>query len=335
MSFRSLFALAVAFKAIDNVLADDYSMCRDEKCGDCPVTLADLGTGYPECIIYNTEDVFGGLDFPPSDIEEFTAYFDVPQQSDSPECHIIVKSPASRGRTACGLVRNTFHRASCGKLNLDTTFMVQFCCGYCDCGAAGVAGVPACKPEESNILTAGGGGSSGALRLKRNGTLITPAYEGPADHVAESTITSRTENAPPQHARGFLTDRQKKKGICSGDWTPGPNPGDEDYTRPADGGTIVRTGVDGGEKGSQVQISTARTQSWTTTIEMSLGIADVLSLALSFSNTFEKSLTESATITFTVPPGESGYVIFTAYLRCSVGKHVLPVYLNDYQVNKI
>lgn len=69
MARRSLLALGAVLMAASNVLAEDYSMCRDDKCGDCPVTLASLGTGYPECIIYNTEDVFGGQDFPESDVK--------------------------------------------------------------------------------------------------------------------------------------------------------------------------------------------------------------------------------------------------------------------------
>ncbi|KAK8041645.1 hypothetical protein PG993_006168 [Apiospora rasikravindrae] len=209
--------------------------------------------------------------------------------------------------------------------------MVQFCCGYCDCGAAGIPEQPACS-SKFGTLASGGGGGSGALRLQRNGTLITPAYEGPAEPVAETDILPETRAIPSQRAPVELTTREdeKPKGVCAGDWKPGPNPGDEDYVRPADGATMVKTKVDGGESGSKVQISTARTQSWSTTMEVSLGIADVLSLGLSFSSTFEESITDTTTVEFSVPAGETGYVIFTAWVRCSVGKYSLPLSVHEH-----
>ncbi|KAK7952839.1 uncharacterized protein PG986_008567 [Apiospora aurea] len=194
--------------------------------------------------------------------------------------------------------------------------MVQFCCGVCDCGAAGLPNYPQCSAKFG-----GGGGSSGALRLKRNGTLITPAYEGPAEPVAETEITPRMGDNPFLRAPVGLATREdeKPKGVCAGDWKPGPNDGDDMYIRPADGGTIVKVEVEGAEGGTEYQITRSRTQSWSTTVEMSLGIADVLSLGLSFSSTFEESITDSGTASFTVPEGETGYIIFTAYLMCSVG----------------
>ncbi|KAK8048121.1 hypothetical protein PG994_009851 [Apiospora phragmitis] len=312
MAFRSLWVLGISITDIGHVRADDYSMCRDEECGDCPVTLAGIGTVYPECITYNTEDVLGGQDFPPSDVRDFRAYFDVPEQDVAENCYLIVKSPARQGRKACGLVRNTYQQATCGKLDLEETFMVQFCCGFCDCGAAGIPNQPECS-SKFGALASGGGESYGAVRLQRNGTLITPAYEGPAD-----AVTPETEATPSQHTRAQLL-AAREDGICNGDWKPGPNEGDASYIRPADGATIVRTDVDGGTSGSEVEISHSRSQSWSTTIKMSLGIADILSLGLSFSSTFEESITDTATTTMNVPAGEIGYAIFTAYIRCSVG----------------
>ena len=225
-----------------------------------------------------------------------------------------------------GVVKYAFHRESCGKLDLAKTFMVQFCCGFCDCSAAGIPNMPGCSAKFGAL---GGGGSSGPLRLSRNGTLITPAYEGPADSVDETAATSSTDTTTGQPGPARLAAREDKKGVCAGDWTPGPEPHDDSYIRPADGPTIVASEVDGGPEGSEIQITRSRTQSWSTTMEMSLGIADVLSLGLSFSSTFQESITDSKAYSFTVPKGEKGYVIFTAYLRCSVGKRALPMRLND------
>ncbi|KAK8081248.1 hypothetical protein PG996_000029 [Apiospora saccharicola] len=92
------------------------------------------------------------------------------------------------------------------------------------------------------------------------------------------------------------------------------------YIRPADGASIVSTSaVYGGPDGAMTTISKTRSQSWSTTIEMSLGIADILSLGLSLSSTFEESVSDSESIQWAIPAGETGYVVFTAYMMCSTG----------------
>jgi hypothetical protein len=40
--------------------SDVFTFCADNKCGNCPVQVTDAGTGYPNCVIYSTDDVFGG-----------------------------------------------------------------------------------------------------------------------------------------------------------------------------------------------------------------------------------------------------------------------------------
>lgn len=206
--------------------------------------------------------------------------------------------------------------------------MVQFCCG-CDCGEAGVVNVPKCSAKFGAL--ASGAGVSGTVRLQRNGTLITPAYEGPAQPKLGDTPSHR---APAE----MITARAE--GACNGDWAPGPAKQDARYIRHADGASIVSSAaVDGGPDGSTTTISGTRTQSWSTTIEMSLGIADVLSLGLSFSSTFEESVSDTEAFEWAVPAGETGYVVFTGYLMCSFGKRALLYrlkrrlkYSNDIQV---
>lgn len=43
---------------------DPFTFCKDDTCGDCPVSVTSIGTGYPDCAIYNSEDVFGNQGFP-------------------------------------------------------------------------------------------------------------------------------------------------------------------------------------------------------------------------------------------------------------------------------
>lgn len=43
---------------------EPFTFCKDDTCGDCPVTVTSVGTGYPDCAIYNSADVFGNQGFP-------------------------------------------------------------------------------------------------------------------------------------------------------------------------------------------------------------------------------------------------------------------------------
>ena len=40
------------------VAQDPFYMCTDTKCEACPSAISSTGTGYPDCVIYNSEDVF-------------------------------------------------------------------------------------------------------------------------------------------------------------------------------------------------------------------------------------------------------------------------------------
>lgn len=59
-------ALAATLGALPHVLADDkhIGFCTDGACTeDCPADLSTPGTGYPSCVIYDSETVFGGEGF--------------------------------------------------------------------------------------------------------------------------------------------------------------------------------------------------------------------------------------------------------------------------------
>ncbi|KAI0509215.1 hypothetical protein F5B22DRAFT_649263 [Xylaria bambusicola] len=309
---RQTTALAVLATALC-VVAEEYTFCTEDTCGDCPVSITTIGTGYPDCAIYNSMDVFGNQGFEQTN-KNISAFIDIPQQDESAPCYIIFKSPADLEQPGCGLTQKYFQDATCGDIVLDNTFMVQFCCGRGDCAAAGI---PNQGPgSESSLsmsrsakfgrginagdleLSASGGGLK-SMRIAVNGTEIKPAYVG-----------------PPRVASNFTTDAQpisKRGGVCDGDWSP--EPGKEDYTRPADGPQILSSVVES----SEFTVEVTRTQEWTTTIDASLGFEDILSLGVGFSESFSESLSNSESYTFTFPEGESGYVGWTSYLRCSQG----------------
>lgn len=183
--------------------------------------------------------------------------------------------------------------------------MVQFCCGRDDCSAAGIINLPPRQqPHSSSQSTPGSivesaSGGARSLRLAVNGAEIKPAYVGPP---LAATIQRRKLILP------------RDDGVCDGEWVPVP--GKEDYTRPADGAQIV-SGLYTGPV--DVSITTTRTQSWSTTIETSLGFDDIISLGVSFSSEFSESLSNSEAATYPIPDGESGYVAWTSYVRCTEG----------------
>ncbi|KAG6357345.1 hypothetical protein INS49_013221 [Diaporthe citri] len=112
-------------------------------------------------------------------------------------------------------------------------------------------------PGSIRVVESASGGAR-SFRLAVNGAEIKPAYVGPPLAVI-------AQRRPPMFPR--------YDGICDGEWVP--LRGKEDYTRPADGTQIV-SGLYTGPV--DVSITTTRTQSWSTTIDTSIGFEDVLSL---------------------------------------------------------
>jgi hypothetical protein len=216
-----------------------------------------------------------------------------------------------------GVLQKYFSSATCGSLDVEDTFMVQFCCGAGDCAAAGISNQPpttggrslhpSAKFGRDISVTPGIQAVSGvrSLRFAVNGTEIEPIYVGPP-LVSETTPKAPSSLIP-------------RDGICDGNWVP--NAGREDYTRPADGATIVSNTYQGP---IEAQLTHSRTQEWSSTIEASLGFADIISLGVSFSSTFSESETDSEAGTYPIPEGVKGYVIWTGYLRCSEGKIIFP-----------
>lgn len=40
------------------IAQDPFYMCTENTCQDCPSSVASTGTGYPNCVVYNSQDVF-------------------------------------------------------------------------------------------------------------------------------------------------------------------------------------------------------------------------------------------------------------------------------------
>jgi hypothetical protein len=55
------------------------SLCTDEAWGNCPNALTTDGTGYPACVVYETDTVLGGKEseYPPMKGNSRTIYYDI------------------------------------------------------------------------------------------------------------------------------------------------------------------------------------------------------------------------------------------------------------------
>ncbi|CAM1509817.1 Fc.00g001520.m01.CDS01 [Cosmosporella sp. VM-42] len=243
MSFQATLSAAAFAAALQGVFADDppFTFCKDNTCGDCPVSITSTG-GYPDFVVYNSADIFTNQGFGGSTGGGLKTYLDVAQPD--PGCTVIVKSPADTTVAGCGYEIGSFSQGGCAQLNLEKSFMVEFCCGRGDCKAAGAK--RSVKFGRDGIA---GGGAGGVYLKDENGTIITPSQVGPLQTPGRQSCKKNS-------------------------WVP--DAGKEDYTRPADNTQIVLSGVSG--PGS-ITITHTRSQSWTTTIGADFGFADILFLA--------------------------------------------------------
>jgi hypothetical protein len=65
VSLLAALTLGVSLQAVS---ADDvYRMCKDNTCQNCSVAIKNAGTGYPNCVTYDSETVFFNQDIPGSE----------------------------------------------------------------------------------------------------------------------------------------------------------------------------------------------------------------------------------------------------------------------------
>lgn len=113
-------------------------------------------------------------------------------------------------------------------------------------------------------------------------------------------------------------------GACDkGSWVP--DAGKENYTAPANNTQIVFGASLEGP--ARLTIVKERKQSWTSTLGPSITYQDVLTLNPKFADYFNESITETTELDspILVEEGQqSGFVGFTAHLRCSKGTTPYP-----------
>jgi hypothetical protein len=249
---------------------------------------------FPSTKIHPTKPVSANLFFPVC--RGYSVYFDV--QAHEPGCATIVKSPASTDLIGCGAAIASFQQPVCALLNLETSFMVQSCCGG-DCDAAGakmIRGIGQMGTVRSVLLD----GRGGLLLKDANGTIIEPAEIAPPSTLVNAGKTKRQA--------GRTTEQRLRKRSCTeNSWEGG-----EVLSKPADNVQIVKDSVTGP---ATVTVTKERTQSWSTS--MSIGIEDILSLGIS--TEFSESVSSGSEVSVTIPEGQTGKLGFTATLSCSTG----------------
>ncbi|KAL9011604.1 MAG: hypothetical protein Q9173_003565 [Seirophora scorigena] len=308
---QALAALAACIALLPHVFAADIlkksrmGFCKEGTCNPdeygCPAAITASGSGYPECVIYNTEDVLDVTGFEAAEGGGTQVFLDI--EDPEGDCAYIVKSPASTQEVACGVTVGSFRNAVCTSLVLKETFIIQHCCGD-SCEEAGVGA----KMIRGMDYKKRGLSSRGVTIVGEDGKIIPPKEEGYPPQRKRSL-------PPPPPAKLFPrkgSDTKSSDDVkCDDDYKG------EYYTRPDNVVQIVATGMDGGTTGAEVEITEERTV--TESITMSAGF-DLEIISASMEMTFEKSITNGKAKTWTIPAGQSGKVGFTPTLRCTRGE---------------
>lgn len=106
--------------------SQSINACKDNSCSDCPF-YASTGTGYPECNYYSTQQ-YKDAGYPVDDNGLVEVYFSAPPLDAG--CDVLVQTPVTGDLNGgCGGNVLVIQGATCALVELDSTFLIQFCCG--------------------------------------------------------------------------------------------------------------------------------------------------------------------------------------------------------------
>jgi hypothetical protein len=135
-----------------NILACEKNGCAGSTCGP----EFELGDGYPNCVIYQSRDVFAGYEFE-AEIDGYDVWWNSNEMDEG--CRVIVRTPATVDVQNCGYYLTGWHDKGCYKTHLRNSFVLQFCCGSGDCDAA----EPSTTMAQARVVALQGGTSSTSL----------------------------------------------------------------------------------------------------------------------------------------------------------------------------
>lgn len=233
-------------------------------------------------------------------------------------CKHMITTPADVDVEECGALVGSWSHAACAVLDMDLTFMYQWCC-HGGCEGAGISKRDALEPR--------------VQQLTKNGSVIEPIQVGsppptrkraPDSLFGRPSLLDRDEDdrrrVPESVFNGPVLNSRDDDGICDGDWQAEGEEWEE-YTTTSNERQVVFAGFRGGT----VSITKARSQQWTSETSAELGFADVLSLGLSFSESFSETVTDTSAYSFTDETGQIGSIVFTPTLKCSKGMSLNPM----------
>ncbi|KAK8133564.1 hypothetical protein PG984_005576 [Apiospora sp. TS-2023a] len=282
------------------IACQDVTWCKDKGCKDCPSGLASSGPGFPECVVYDSNTVFGGQGFNTDTNGKlrFKVFGNFKEPCGGAPGNYMIRSPASVHMAGCGNIVFSTTEAQCsGAIDIQDTFMVQFCCGTGDCDAAHV---PAGRRgiDSVEFLQGGGVGSRGAYLQFDNGTIIEPLAIG----------------SPPKATAAALRSPEKERRCY----------GYKSYTRDGDDyfktieTQVASTNVPAQDTERTFEFQHTESASKTTTFDVSLGDPWGV-INISTGTSWEDAKSDARTVTITVPAGQSGYVGWTPFYRCTRG----------------
>ncbi|KAH7407092.1 hypothetical protein DE146DRAFT_630352 [Phaeosphaeria sp. MPI-PUGE-AT-0046c] len=279
--------------------------CSQEN-GECPA-YGGTSAGYPDCVIYPTDQLSAERGYPRTEAGQVQAWFDFPQPDTG--CKYILRSPA--GVTTyenCGIPQITVSAAACQLVTLESTFMLQFCCNS-DCNDAGGIG---------RNLGGSGFGTPFVLNDK-NGNPLAGIMGSPGD---EQSIMSLNVTTPKQarhvaampEARSLFDVHSLAKRDCGFEKTEGP------YTKLADYSEYVAGPFSCPQGGTCTQ-EISETFEISRSISIGTEISDPFGIiSVSLDVTFEESYSHTVSQSFQFPESSTGYVSSTPVLECYKGR---------------
>lgn len=288
----------IALPAEGKVLACEENGCAGST---CPSEFG-LGDGYPNCLIYQSAEVFAGHNF-----EGKKDGYDVWWNSNEMDegCRLIVRTPATTDVQNCGYYLTGWHDKGCYKTHLRSSFNLQFCCGSGDCDKAGVAN----NIAHARVLALQGGTASTSLgSFALNGTGKRDVADGismqwaPREPSSPSQLAKRksqqlndvAENKIARERTAAMSPAQPKerslaKRTCS-TYTE-----DEQYTAPGEQ-RRVSDNVQCADGSCTTQISASVTEGSSISVGASAELYEVISISTSIE--FSESSTRSITYSF-------------------------------------
>ncbi|KAL6156612.1 hypothetical protein ACJQWK_07081 [Exserohilum turcicum] len=276
-----------------------------QEAGECPA-YGGKAVGYPECVVYPSDQLGTDRGYPRTPSGQVQAWFDFPQPDAG--CRYILRSPA--GVTTyenCGIPKLTVTSAVCQLATLESTFMLQFCCGQGDCNAATGIG----KRQDGSSVTP-------FVLNDKDGKPIAGIMGKSGDEMSIMSLNVTT----PQQARSVAAMPEVRslhevhslaKRDCNFVKTEGP------YTKLADKSEYV-AGPFSCPQGGTCEQTVEKSYSISRSISASVSVSDPFGIiSASLSVDFEKSYSYSISKSFSFPESSTGYVSSTPVLECYRG----------------